>query len=312
MHHYHPYRSTTNDVVWQAIIPLSRTAEGGSAYAAIMAPPGEDAYAECMVTHTWSNLFLHLVAAVVADALGEGEFEGIATALIADPTVVRSWLRDSGALSRRYWICCFCVNQHATICKGPSAGFQAAGSEQQRQRWNAACLDTVTGKPFGACPCMQPIISHQNPDESEVNKFDDMMAFLRVKAPRLRQVVAVDRSFDLFTRAWCVAELVEAYLTGIQQSVYIFSNDALDIHTEDPAVYIKLVNLTVANCEASQPEDKAAILARIPDIKEFDKQLQCVIFGDRGLFHEKLIGFGTLDAAARASRRVAAAMQSRV
>lgn len=35
-----------------------------------------------MVTHNWSNLFLHLVAAILADALGKDYYHGIAEKLL--------------------------------------------------------------------------------------------------------------------------------------------------------------------------------------------------------------------------------------
>mmetsp|Transcript_25352 Transcript_25352/g.69188 ORF Transcript_25352/g.69188 Transcript_25352/m.69188 type:complete len:170 (+) Transcript_25352:60-569(+) len=72
MPHFHPGRSTTNDVVRQAIIPASvpkEPAARGVAWAT-MASGGGAQPADHMVTHSWDNLFSHLVAAVVADALG--------------------------------------------------------------------------------------------------------------------------------------------------------------------------------------------------------------------------------------------------
>ena len=72
MAHFDPTRHTTNDVVRQAIIPLSSSRK--CAYAVIMmdAVPTRP---KKMVTHNWGNLFADLVAAIVADALGENEYE---------------------------------------------------------------------------------------------------------------------------------------------------------------------------------------------------------------------------------------------
>ena len=72
MPHFDPCQSTTHDVVRQAIIPASRQGSGGMSYAELLQQTGHVAnrMPDCMVTHSWSNLFLDLVAAVVADALG--------------------------------------------------------------------------------------------------------------------------------------------------------------------------------------------------------------------------------------------------
>lgn len=40
------------------------------------------ACAQGMVTHNWSNLFLHLVAGILADALGQEYYAGIAEKLL--------------------------------------------------------------------------------------------------------------------------------------------------------------------------------------------------------------------------------------
>jgi len=107
-----------------------------------------------------------------------------------------------------------------------------------------------------------------------MNKFDDMMSLLQKESPEFTQLVAVDKKFVLFSRAWCVAELVEASLSCIPQNVQIFSHRQFDIKSADLDLYKKLARLTVSECEASRPEDKEAILARIPDLSEFDAHLQ--------------------------------------
>lgn len=54
-----------------------------------------------------------------------------------------------------------------------------------------------------------------------------MMALLAAGSPDFSQVVAVDTSFGLFTRAWCVAELVKADETGLKQHVKMHSSSVL-------------------------------------------------------------------------------------
>ena len=44
-----------------------------------------------------------------------------------------------------------------------------------------------------------------------MNKFDDMMAYLKKHVHGFNQVIVfVDVDLSIFRRAWCVAELVEA------------------------------------------------------------------------------------------------------
>merc|ERR1719221_1575942 len=72
---YDPWRHTTNDVVRAAIIPMSRQGKHGCAYASVIAHGAEARpLAERLCTHDWRNLFLHLVSAVVADALDQDEY----------------------------------------------------------------------------------------------------------------------------------------------------------------------------------------------------------------------------------------------
>ena len=66
----------------------------------------------------------------------------------------------------------------------------------------------IVGEVHILCDCCEPKFFNSQPIDCEMNKFDDMMAFLRRSVPSFSQVVAVDESFDLFWRAWCVAELV--------------------------------------------------------------------------------------------------------
>jgi hypothetical protein len=92
------------------------------------------------------------------------------------------------------------------------------------------------------------------------------------------QVVAVDKNFEVFSRAWCVAELVEADGLAIPQYVTIYSHQTLHHH------YNLLAAVDVQNCQASRPEDKASILGNIDDIGAFNERLQWLIFGTEGLF----------------------------
>lgn len=292
---YRPQVSTTNDVVRQAIIPLSSSMSDGECFARCLNPNSRN-HPSVMVTHNWGNLFLHLVAAVVADALGEPTYELIAFEMVSGGVAgYLHRLRDA-KLDTRYWICAFCVNQHSSICS--SFGIPPETSSGAYHVWDSNRRDTVTGEIFPACECKQTKIYEGI--HSEMNKFDDMMAVLRSWEPNFRHLVAVDRQFHIFSRAWCVAELVEAHNSCIPQTVQIHSDRDLD---QGDNVFVRLAKLTVADCTASRPEDKEEILARISDIPAFDAHLQMAVFGQRGLLRMEMWGFGVLDVAARIARR---------
>jgi len=305
MPHYDPQASTTNDVVRRAVIPLSRTEDGGGvAYATLLDPAEDRGLPTVMVTHSWTNLFLHLVAAVVADALGLDEYDGVAAVLAGGDCGKLRALQRQGRLGQVVWICAFSVNQHASICDEDFLSSPVAASPQRR-RWERGRRDTVTQEVFLPCTCSQPkLLNSSFPDECELNKFSDMIKHLHKEVPDFSHLVAVDEDYDVFTRAWCIAELHQAHFLGVQQRVCLQANRVLDIDTDDLTVYKRLATLTVLACEASRPQDKAEILSRIPDTQEFDEQLQEVIFGTRGLLRRQFVGFGVLEAAARTAFRV--------
>mmetsp|Transcript_11277 Transcript_11277/g.28271 ORF Transcript_11277/g.28271 Transcript_11277/m.28271 type:complete len:713 (+) Transcript_11277:1-2139(+) len=349
MPHFDPARHTTNDVVRQAIIPMTHVGQHGLAYATLLAaresPMGnmegstvhEERAESCsgkdwsddqidaerctsgctigsscsnrmphvMVTHTWAGQFLHLVAAVCAEALGLDEYEGIARELAKGGATedLASRLRTCGTGDRLYWICAFCVNQHSCICGG--FGSPPPSGTPEHERWEKGCRDTVTGEAFSICTCQEEKwMSQDAPDECEINKFDDVMDVLQQEMPGLCQLAALDSKFDIFSRVWCMAEFVQAYLSGIPQKVCIYSNQLLAVDNDDLSLYVKLATLTVTECNASRPEDKVSILAKIPDVQEFDAQLQAVIMGKRGLLSRHLEGFDVIYGAACSVRRV--------
>ncbi len=137
-----------------------------------------------------------------------------------------------------------------------------------------------------------------------MNKVDDMIAVLSREVPDFKQLIAIAKHFDLFTRVWCAADLVEAHNADIPQNICLRSKKALDGNTGDLGVHIELAMLTVADCSATCMEDKVTIMARISDIAEFDAQLQAAIFGSSVLFGKELVGFDVVYAAARTALRV--------
>ncbi|CAE7853295.1 SYT4, partial [Symbiodinium necroappetens] len=163
---------------------------------------GRPHLAQKMVTHSWRNIFSHLIAAIVADALDVEKYDEIAKLLVNRKfSTLSDALRRKNSLDVRYWVCAFSVNQHAGICATPPP------------------VDS-TGHAIAPCRCTTP--KHFAGDLSEMNKFDDMMAFLKRSLRqqgqvRLEQVIALEKDFGLLTRVWCVAELAEANELHLQQ-----------------------------------------------------------------------------------------------
>eukprot|EP00438_Fugacium_kawagutii_P027099 Skav203919 [mRNA] locus=scaffold228:373317:396114:- [translate_table: standard] len=246
MKHFNPQVSTTADVVRQAVIPLSQVGTGGVAYADYLVMTGKPSRQtpDCMVTHTWSSLFLDLVAAVVSDALELDEYHQIATRIREGKLDnLRQKLASKGALQNRYWICCFCVNQHASICNGVG---EAPADPVALARWERNRRDSATGQVVRFCRCSEPKVLNDQPDHCELNKFQVMMLWLHRENPNFRQLVAVDCDFTVFERAWCVAELGAAYDADIPQHICLYSNQPFEFEDEDLSVYTKLTNLSVA------------------------------------------------------------------
>jgi len=263
MPHFDPSKHTTNDVVRQAIIPLS--SKRASAYSEIMmdnVPTRPD----CMVTHNWGNLFRDLIACVIADALNEAEFSRVGYAMDHHWDVLEEWLEALGKMKTTYWICAFSVSQHDGIC----------GANPDHSK------DSVTGEEHPVCSCGKPKYFNGDPPlrgdgksiRCEMNKFDDMMCYLAAMDEGVRQIIAVDRQFVLFSRAWCVAELAAAHEMGMSQSLKVSSSDNLDREEQ------KLHNLRVREMQASRPEDVQEILQKIADKDEFDRRVQELLFGN--------------------------------
>lgn len=89
-----------------------------------------------------------------------------------------------------------------------------------------------------------------------MNKFDDMMLHVAKQNPLHRHVVAVDSSFAVFERAWCVSEIYTANDIGLHQHLVIRSRDDL-IENET-----LLRHLRIENMQASRREDVEEILRR--------------------------------------------------
>ena len=259
---YRPNVHTTNDVVRQAIIPM--TAANGSSYAQLV-NRGEPKMPQKMVTHNWSNLFRDLLASVIADALEEHTFE-LVSALLSDEVGINAleqMIQVQGNLEDVYWICAFAVNQHSGIC----------GANPR------ADVDPVTMLPHPVCSCgtpkffnsTPPLNQHGESIHCEMNKFDDMMSFLACRDVSFAEVVAVDASLELFSRAWCMAELFEAHRMGMTQILLVRNKDTLLRRQH------MLEGLRVQDMKASRQQDVDVILAKIPNKDAFNQRRRSLI-----------------------------------
>jgi hypothetical protein len=209
---------------------------------------------------------MDLIAAVLADALEDDSYDQIVEKLEASSSQGTEELKkeleskDSG--SRSYWICAFCVNQHVSICDYVPAN---------------SLTDTAPSDAHTPCPCKEEKYKNGDP-RCEMDKFDDMMRLLKEEEASIGsfgQVIAVDRKFELFTRAWCVAEIAEAAKSRIPQFLKLASSESVDTNFD------KIDELDVRKCKASRQEDKDHILWKIErstTVELFNEEL-CRLIG---------------------------------
>lgn len=259
MHNFDSKVHTTDDVVRQAIIPLSALHQSDMS---MLSMKGRRVRPGAMVTHTWHSRFRDLVAACCADGLEESNYLRISLLLDTDMDLIRHWLRRCGELKSTYWICAFCVNQHKGICH-PSFPLYDSATGATVKPCECNCPKYLNTDP----PCRSDL-AHPISINCEMNKFSDMIAWLAATDDEFRQVLVVDANLELFSRAWCMAEIAEAYMMGMKQLLKIESGNALQQRNA------KLKALRIEDMKASRAEDVQEILHRIPDKDEFNRQLQ--------------------------------------
>ncbi|CAJ1456633.1 unnamed protein product [Effrenium voratum] len=240
---------------------ITRELQMGVAYATVV-NSSEPLAALRMVTHGWGNIFRNLLAAVFADALGQETYDVILE-LLQEPGLktIRSQLFCMNKMDFPYWICAFCVNQHAGICSG------------------APAADSL-GRKIVPCSCDTPKCF--TGDGCEMNKFDEMMEYLRRhnaeerkagrETERFGQVVALDLGFELFARIWCVAELVEAEKLHLPQSLKMHSLSSRERCLQ------KLLRMDVRMAQASYEADRALVLGKIMNVEAFNTKLKDLLF----------------------------------
>jgi len=228
----------------------------GYAYATLAAG-GRYRMPSKMVVHSWGGLFSHLLAAIVADALGHRTYDVAARLLTAgEVSELRARLGARGKLGETYWVCAFSVNQHASICKTPPPA-DSTGARLQP-------CDCCSEKALEGAPC-------------ETNKFDELVAFLRAAAGetsaprRFAQLVVLDIGFELFSRIRCIAELLEAHKSFLPQSVKVHSMRA----AEDGMRQVGSID--VREARASFERDRQVILSKIEDIDVFNSKVRVLV-----------------------------------
>ena len=90
--------------------------------------------------------------------------------------------------------------------------------------------------------------------------------------PDMRQVIAVDEDLDIFTRAWCIAEIHMAYKLKLAQSVKLHDLDMV-VNTSS------FDDIKIQFCKASRKEDVDEILSKIDDKERFNQEVK-TLFSD--------------------------------
>eukprot|EP00931_Biecheleriopsis_adriatica_P055337 TRINITY_DN32689_c0_g2_i2.p1 TRINITY_DN32689_c0_g2~~TRINITY_DN32689_c0_g2_i2.p1 ORF type:complete len:1177 (-),score=214.66 TRINITY_DN32689_c0_g2_i2:76-3606(-) len=320
MEHFDPTQHTTHDVVREAIIPATRSTPLGPCAYSSLAEDNRPVLATVMVSHHWRNLFSHLVAAVVAFALGKTSYEGVVQALQnKDFEDLRQQLDRRDVLQMTCWLCLFCVNQHASICAGlpPPPSVNSAkptpADKEALDYYHRETHDPITGLRFELCSCGAKKHWNDSPD-CEMDKFDAMMGVLDKEVPRavhrkLIHMIVVDRSFEVFSRIWVMAEVAKGQELELSQVAMLFETEVADADKQSAKRRASVVpssvasemrrigeNLDIRKCKASRQEDVDAILATISDVDKFNSQLKSTLFDERsGLIEtwsaERVAGF---------------------
>eukprot|EP00439_Symbiodinium_sp_Y106_P030125 s3293_g3.t1 len=298
---FDPRRSLTNDVVRRAIIPESRVGDGGRALATLWS--SRETTAQVMVTHNWNNVFGNLLSAILADALGLSAHQEIAVKIATTSGFQQVRAKLTGKLETTYWVCAFSINQHASICAG--FGPEPLQWTAEWAAWDRRRKDSVTGEAFLPCTCrVEKVFSNTDP-RSELNKFDDMMAHLAREVLGFRQLIVLDDAFEVLFRAWCVAEIFEASVLGMESRIQVSSQDVVDRN------YDRLSLLDVRQCTASSQADKEMIMAKIANVEVFNLKIQQLVFSEElGLFVQWVDGNERSRQVGRIVRRCAMSAES--
>jgi hypothetical protein len=129
------------------------------------------------VVHAWKMRFVDLLGAVLLDA-SNGKTRKLGESY---DDACRIY---SKVLHKPYWICCFCINQHLSICQEPRF----------------------------KCRCSAPKYDETYP-QCEFDKFAAVAKMLHHSGGRM--LLALEKDLQALSRAWCVDEVHYALVTGM-------------------------------------------------------------------------------------------------
>ena len=131
------------------------------------------------------------------------------------------------------------------------------------------------------------------------------MAHLAREVLGFRQLVVLDDAFEVLFRAWCVAEIFEASVLGMESRIQVSSQDVVDRN------YDRLSLLDVRQCTASSQADKEMIMAKIANVEVFNLKIQQLVFSEElGLFVQWVDGNERSRQVGRIVRRCAMSAES--
>merc|ERR1711971_581968 len=110
MPHYDSNINTTADVVRGAIIPMTKSSMCAYADMILVQDGEETRFPDKLCSHNWGNLFRDMIAALVADALGECDYASCTYFLDHAMKSLLGILQSGNKLGLTYWICAFAVN----------------------------------------------------------------------------------------------------------------------------------------------------------------------------------------------------------
>lgn len=120
-------------------------------------------------------------------------------------------------------------------------------------------------------PCRCGLKKHWEGDACEMNKFDEMILYLSHEVPTFTHIIAVDVNCVLFTRVWCVAELVQGHKCKLLQKVKLHSAKKLQKQLQ------QLEILDVRDARASREADKELVLSKIEDFDAFNQYVRDLV-----------------------------------
>jgi hypothetical protein len=225
------------------------------AYATVVAD-GNPVIADKMVIHWWGGKFVDLIAAIISDALNYKTCEEVSTMLHNRKIdALRAQLSESKRLTFRYWCDAFSVNQHTSI---------------------SSISPPNDSQGYPITPCESSVAKHFDGPHCEVNKFHDMIAYLKKMVrersrlhgvhQRFGAVISCDRELRFLSRVWCLAEAVEASNLSVPQTLRFHSAQTLQ------GALQQIDSVNVDDARASFAADKSTLLENITDRSAFNSK----------------------------------------